>query len=167
MDLATLFDRYPRSSHEFYPRGDTRPVTSQEDQRLWIRESLRTGSGTYIVRVAPLEMHDHLYYVQTEVRAGATDRLWLLFEDPADSATRKAALLGMESRYPPCNEVLVPLTAKYGKPVSPQSTFEEALESFNYVWTDGGEKMTLQCGRYEGRRVRFAIGLTFEQSDSH
>jgi hypothetical protein len=166
MDLATLLDRYPRSSHEFSPRGNTPPQTSQQDGSAWIRQSLRSGSGTYIVRIAPAEMHDHLYYVQTEVRAGITDRLWLLFEKPAEPASRQPAILSMESRYPPCSEVLGPLSLKYGPPQERQSTLEEALESFPYVWTNGDEKMTLECGRYQGRRARFAIGLTFEKSDS-
>ena len=93
MDLATLLDRYPRSSHEFSPRAGTAAQTSQQDPHAWIRQSLRNGSGTYIVRIAPAEMHDHLYYVQTEVHAGVVDRLWLLFEKPADPASRQPAII--------------------------------------------------------------------------
>jgi len=60
--------------------------------------------------------------------------------------------------------VLGPLTAKYGKPDALAPRWEEALQSFDYVWTRLPEAMKLECGRYRGRNSVFAIGVTFEQA---
>lgn len=40
---------------------------------------------------------------------------------------------------------------------------EEALNHFEYVWTQSRESMTLQSGRYEGAPPPFAIGVALEQ----
>ena len=69
-----------------------------------------------------------------------------------------------ETRYPACNDVLKPLTAKYGKPDALAPRWEEALQSFDYVWTYLPDAMKLECGRYRGRKSVFAIGVTFEQA---
>lgn len=166
MDLTALLDRYPKSSHDVSLRAGVRSPTSQDDSKGWIREFLRSpeSSGTYVLRVTPDEVHDHLYYVQAEVRQGVTERLWLLFEMPAELVNARQRPRGMEARYPPCSEVLSPLTAKYGKPQALAPRWEEALESFDYVWTRPPESMKLECGRYSGRKQVFAIGVTLEQS---
>jgi hypothetical protein len=62
------------------------------------------------------------------------------------------------------NDILSPLTAKYGKPEALAPRWEEALESFDYVWTQSPEVMKLQCGRYSGRKLVFGIGLSLLQS---
>ena len=69
-----------------------------------------------------------------------------------------------ETRYPACNDVLKPLAAKYGKPEALAPRREEALQSFDYVWTQLPDAMKLECGRYRGRKVVFAIAVTFEQA---
>ena len=46
----------------------------------------------------------------------------------------------------------------------PHPRWEEALQSFDYVWTQAPETMKLECGRYDGRKTVFAIGVTFEQT---
>jgi hypothetical protein len=117
-----------------------------------------------VLRLTTGESHDHLYYVQAEVRAGVTERLWLLLELPLDLVKPRQPARGNEARYPACNSVLSPLTVKYGKPESLAPRWEEALESFDYVWTNSPEVMKLQCGRYRGRRAVFAIGVTLEQT---
>jgi hypothetical protein len=161
MDLATLVDRYPRSQHELSPGADVRKPRSQEDPKEWIREFFHArGSGTYVLRLTPDESFDHVYYIQANVREGITERLWLLLEKPLD--TVKPARSN-EARYPACNGVLRPLTAKYGKPDVLAPRREEALQSFDYVWTHLPEAMKLECGRYRGRKSVFAIGVTFEQ----
>jgi hypothetical protein len=164
MNLAALLDRYPQSAHEVSPGAGVRRGTSQDDLKGWIREFFRTpgSSGTYVLRMTPGESHDHLYYVQAEVRDGITERLWLLLEMPLDVANPRQRARGNEARYPACNDVLGPLTAKYGKPEVLASRWEEELESFDYVWTRSPEVMKLQCGRYSGRKPVFAIGVTLE-----
>jgi hypothetical protein len=166
MDLAALLDRYPQSSHEVSPGAGVRRRTSQDDLKEWIREFFRTpgSSGTYVLRLTPGESHEHLYYVQAEVREGVTERLWLLLEMPLDLVKSRQAGRSNAARYPACNDVLSPLTAKYGKPETLAPRREEALESFDYVWTRPPETMKLQCGRYEGRKPVFAIGVTLEQT---
>jgi hypothetical protein len=166
MDLAALLERYPQSSHEVSPGAGVRRRTSQDDLKAWIREFFRNrgSSGTYVLRLTPGESHQHLYYVQAEVRQGVTERLWLLLETPLDLVKPRQPARGNQARYPACNDVLSPLTAKYGKPEALAPRREEALESFDYVWTRSPETMKLQCGRYEGRKSVFAIGVTFEQS---
>lgn len=165
MDLAALVDQYPQSSHEVSPGAGVRRRTSQDDLKQWIREFFSTrGSGTYVLRLTPGELHDHLYYVQAEVREGITERLWLLLERPIDLPKSHQPARGNEARYPPCNDVLTPLTSKYGKPETLAPRWEEALESFDYVWTNAPEVMKLQCGRYEGRKSVFAIGVTLEKT---
>ena len=166
MDLATLLDRYPQSSHDVSPGAGVRRCTSQDDLKEWIREFFRTrgSSGTYTLRLTPGESHAHLYYVQAELREGVTERLWLLLEMPADLVKRRRPVIGIEARYPPCNDVLSPLTAKYGKPQALAPRWEEALETFDYLWSRSPEVMKLQCGRYDGRKSTFAIGVTFEQA---
>jgi hypothetical protein len=165
MDLAALVDRYPRSQHELSPGADVRARSSQDDLKEWIREFFLTrGSGTYVLRLTPDESHDHLYYIQANVRQGVTERLWLLFERPLDLVRRRQPSRSNETRYPPCNDVLKPLTAKYGKPDALAPRQEEALKSFDYVWTRLPDAMKLQCGRYQGRKPVFAIGVTFEQA---
>jgi hypothetical protein len=168
MDLAVLLDQYPRSSHDVSPGTGVRRRTSQDDLKDWIREFFRTrgSSGTYVLRVTPGESHDHLYYVQADVREGITERLWLLLEMPLDLAKPHQTARGNEARYPACNDVLRPLAAKYGKPEVLAPRWEEALESFDYVWTHAPEVMKLQCGRYQGRKAVFAVAVTLEKPAS-
>ncbi len=165
MDLAALVDRYPRSQHELSPGADVRTRRSQDDLKEWIREFFRTrGSGTYVLRLTPDESHDHVYYIQANVRQGVTERLWLLLEKPLDMIGHRQPTRSNEERYPACNDVLKPLTAKYGKPDALAPRWEEALQSFDYVWTHLPDSMKLECGRYRGRKSVFAIGVTFEQA---
>jgi len=165
MDLATLLDRYPRSRHELSPGADVRKAGSQENPREWIRDFFHArGSGTYVLRLTSKESFDHVFYIQANVREGVTERLWLLLEKPLDMVRPRLARGSNESRYPACNGVLRPLTAKYGKPEVRAPRWEEALQSFDYVWTRPPEAMTLECGRYQGRKAVFAIGVTFEQA---
>jgi len=165
MDLATLLDRYPRSRHELSPGADVRKAGSQENPREWIRDFFHArGSGTYVLRLTSKESFDHVFYIQANVREGVTERLWLLLEKPLDMVRPRLARRSNESRYPACNGVLRPLTAKYGKPEVRAPRWEEALQSFDYVWTRPPEAMTLECGRYQGRKAVFAIGVTFEQA---
>jgi hypothetical protein len=165
MDLAALADRYPRASHELSPGADVRKLTSHDNPKEWIRDFFRTrGSGTYVVRPTPEESHDHVYFVQAEVRQGATERLWLLLENPIDTAGHRKLARSNEARYPACDDVLRPLTARYGKPDALAPRWEEALQSYDYVWTRLPDAMKLECGRYRGRRSVFAIGVTFEQA---
>jgi len=163
---ARPLDRYPLSAHEVSPGAGVRRRTSQNDLKGWIREFFRTpgSSGTYVLRMTPGESHDHLYYVQAEVRDGITERLWLLLEMPLDVVKPRQLARGNEARYPACNDVLSPLTAKYGKPEVLAPRWEEELESFDYVWARSPELMKLQCGRYSGRKPVFAIGVTLEQT---
>lgn len=165
MDLAALADRYPRSEHEISPGADVRARRSQDDLKEWIQEFFRTrGSGQYVLRLTPGESHDHLYYVQAWVRRGMTERLWLSFEKPLDVVRHPRSIGINETRYPACNDVLKPLTAKYGKPDPLAPRREEALQSFDYVWTHLPDAMKLECGRYRGRKSVVAIGVTFEQA---
>jgi hypothetical protein len=165
MDLAALVDRYPRASHEVTPGADVRKMTSQEDPKEWTREFFRTrGSGQYVLRLTPGESYGHLYYVQAWVRQGTTERLWLSFEKPLDLVRHRRSIGSNEARYPACDDVLKPLTAKYGKPDALAPRWEEALQSFPYVWTHLPDAMKLECGRYRGRKSAFAIGVTFEQA---
>ena len=165
MDLAALAGRYPRASHDLSPGVDVRKLTSQDNPKEWIRDFFRTrGSGTYVVRLTPEESHDHVYYVQAEVRQGATERLWLLLEKRSDTARHRTPATSNETRYPACNNVLKSLTARYGKPDALAPRWEEALQSFDYVWTRLPDAMKLECGRYRGRRSVFAIGVTFEKA---
>jgi hypothetical protein len=165
MDLAALVDRYPRSRHELSPGADVRARRSQDDHKEWIREFFHTrGSGTYVLRLTPDESLAHVYYIQADVLQGATERLWLLLEKPLDMVRHRQPTSGNEARYPACNDVLKPLTAKYGKPDALAPRWEEALQSFDYVWTHLPDAMKLECGRYRGRKSVFAIGVTFEQA---
>jgi hypothetical protein len=164
MDLAALVGRYPRSQHELSPGADVRSRRSQDNLREWIRESFRTGSGTYVLRLTPGESLDHVYYIQADVHQGVTERLWLLLEKPLDMIGHRQPIRSNEARYPACNDVLKPLTAKYGNPDALAPRWEEALQSFDYVWTRLPDSMKLECGRYRGRKSVFAIGVTFEQA---
>ena len=165
MDLAALADRFPRASHELSPGTDVRKLTSQDNPKEWIRDFFRTrGSGTYVVRLTPDESFDHVYYIQANIREGITERLWLLLEKPSDMARHRTPATSNEARYPACDDVLKPLTAKYGKPDALAPRWEEALQSFDYVWTRVPDAMKLECGRYRGRKSVFAIGVTFEQA---
>ncbi len=165
MDIAALIDRYPRSSHEFSPSAEVSGIRSQDDPKEQTREFLRArGSGSYVLRLTPEESRDHLYYVQAAMREGVTERLWLLLEKPLDPTRRRQPTMDNEARHPACNDVLKPLTVKYGNPDAMAARWEEALESFDYVWTHFPEVMTLECGRYRGRRSVFAIGVTLEQA---
>ncbi len=165
MNLAALLDRYPQSSHTVNPGAGVRTRTSQDDEKEWILEFFRThGSGTYILRLTPGESRDHLYYVQAEVREGLTERLWLLLEMPSELVKPGQPAKSNEVRYPACTDVLGPLTAKYGHPKTLPPRWEEALETFDYVWTRSPEVMKLQCGRYDGRKFVFGIGVTFEKT---
>ena len=168
MDLAVLLDRYPLSSHDVSPGSGVRRRTSQDDLKDWIRKFFRTqgSSGTYVLRLTPDESHDHVYYVQAEVREGITERLWLLLEIPLDLVKSRPPARSNETRYPACNDVLSPLAAKFGKPQAVTPRWEDALESFDYVWTHPAEVMNLQCGRYQGRKSVFAIGVTLEKTAS-
>jgi hypothetical protein len=165
MGLAVLVDQYKRSSHDINPSNDARTRGSQDNLKEWIRDFFRTrGSGTYVVRLTPDESFDHVYYIQANIREGITERLWLLLEKPSDMATHRKRAGGNETRYPACNKLLKPLTARYGKPDARAPRWEEALLSFDYVWMRlPDDAMKLECGRYRGRKSVFAIGVTFEQ----
>ncbi len=163
MDIAVWIDRYPRSSREFTPGADVRGDHPGE----WSAEFLRTRKpGRYALRLSDDEARDHIYYVQADMRDGVIDRLWLLLEKPLVKADRRHPTRSNEARYPACSDVLKPLTAKYGKPDTAAPRWEEALQSFDYVWTRPPETMKLECGRYDGRKTIFAIGITFEQVSS-
>jgi len=167
MDLAALLERYPRSEHDVSPGSGVRRRTSQDDLKTWLREFFRNpgASGTYVLRLTPGESHDHLHYLQAEVRQGITERLWLLLEIPAgELKTVQGAVPNNESRYPACNDVLIPLTTKYGKPEALSPRHEEALQSFDYVWTKSPEAMKLECGSYDGREFVFAVAVTLERT---
>jgi hypothetical protein len=96
------------------------------------------------------------------MRDGVIERLWLLLEKPLIKADPRHPTRSNEARYPACGDVLKPLTAKYGKPDALAPRWEEALQSFGYAWTRATEMMKLECGRYDGRKTIFAIGVTFE-----
>jgi hypothetical protein len=165
MDIAALIDRYPKSAHDFSPRGEVRGLKSQDVPTERIREFLRArATGTYVLRLTPEQSRDHVNYVQANIREGVTERLWLSFERPLDPAGRRQPTRGNESRFPACYDVLKPLTVRYGKPDALAPRWEEALEYFEYVWTHLREAMKLECGRYDGRRSLFAIGVTLEQA---
>jgi hypothetical protein len=161
MDLAVWIERYPRSSREFTPGADARGP--QDNPGEWTAEFLRARRpGRYALRVPAEEARDHVYYVQADIRDGATERLWLLLEKPLIRADRRHPTRSNETRYPACSDVLKPLTEKYGKPEALPPRWEEALQSFDYVWTQAPEMMKLECSRYDGRKTIFAIGVTFE-----
>ena len=166
MDLAALLDRYPQSEHEITPRGGVRPRTSQDEPKDWIREFFRTreSSGTYVLRMKASESHDHLFYVQADVRQGTTEQLWLLLEMPLDLMKLREAARGNAARYPACDDLRNALTAKYGKPEELAPYWEEAIEHFDYLWMRAPEAMKLQCGRYQGQKPVFAIGVTLEKT---
>lgn len=163
LDLAVWIDRYPQSSREFTPGADVRGP--QDNPGEWTVEFLRARRpGRYALRVLPAEARDHVYYVQADLRDGAMERLWLLLEKPLIRADRRHPTRSNEARYPACNDVLKPLTARYGKPEALSPRWEEALQSFDYIWTQAPETMKLECGRYDSRKTIFAIGVTFEQT---
>jgi hypothetical protein len=165
MDIAVLIERHPRSSREFTPGTAAHEPGALDDPSEWTRELLRARRpGRYALRLTPEESPDHVYYVQADLREGTLERLWLLLERPLVRADRRHLTRGNEARYPVCNDVLKPLTARYGKPDALAPRWEEALESFDYVWTQAPEVMKLECGRYDGRKTKFAIGVTFEQT---
>jgi hypothetical protein len=162
MDIAVWIDRYPQSSREFTPGAGAQ--ASPDNPGEWTAEFLRARrSGRYALRMIAAEARDHVYYVRADLRDGALERLWLLLEKPLIKADRRHPTRSHEARYPACNDVLKPLTAKYGKPEALHPRWEEALQSFDYVWTQAPETMKLECGRYDGRKAVFAIGVTFEQ----
>jgi hypothetical protein len=161
MDIAVLIDRYPHSSREFTPGADARGDNPGE----WSAEFLRARrAGRYALRLPPEEARDHVYYVQADMRDGNIERLWLLLEKPLIKADPRHPTQSNEARYPRCGDVLKPLTAKYGKPDALAPRWEEALQSFDYVWTRAPETMKLECGRYDRRKTIFAVGVTFEQT---
>jgi len=163
-NIAALLDQYPKSSHDLSPRTAVRTRPSQDDPHGWIREFIRARcSGSYVLRLTPGESHDHVYYVQADVLDGVTARLRVSFEAPLDLVTPHPPQ-NNEVRHPPCRNALTPLSAKYGKPRALAPRTEEALEFREYVWADSTETMTLECGRYVGRRVEFADAVTFEKA---
>jgi hypothetical protein len=167
LDLVALIDRYPRSSHEISPGADAPKRRSEDDLKVWFREFVRLrGSGTYILRMTPEEASNHVYYVQAQVRRGITERLWLSFEKPLEMI-RHRRRWGNEERYPACSDLLRELTARYGKPDVLPPRREEALEVFNHFWTHLSDAMTLECGRYSGRKFIFATSVVFEEAISH
>ena len=159
MDIAVLIGRYPHSSREFTPGADA----SRDDPREWSAEFVRARKpGRYALRLPAEEARDHIYYVQADMRDGNIERLWLLLEKPLVKADPRHPTRSNEARYPLCGDVLKPLTAKYGKPDALAPRWEEALQSFDYVWTRAPETMKLECGRYNRSKTIFAIGVTFE-----
>jgi hypothetical protein len=165
MDLAPLLDRYPLSAHELTPGAGVRHPTSQDDEKAWMREAFHSrGSGVYVLRLAQTESRDHVYYVQAWIDDGAIERLWVSFELPLEWAKGGTSTRGNEARFPACHDVLDRLVATYGRPVTLPPRWEEALESSEYQWTQGSERMTLECGRYDGRKAVFAEKVTMEKA---
>ncbi len=165
MDLATLLDRYPRSSHELTPGAGVRHRTSKDDEKAWMREFFHSrGSGTYVLRLTQMESHDRVYYVQAWIQDGVTERLWVSLELPVEWVKGRASPRSNEARYPACHDVLDPLVVTYGRPVTLPPSWEEAVQSFTYEWMHGSEMMTLECGQYRGRKAVFAMGVTMARS---
>jgi len=165
MNLAPLLDLYPLSAHELTPGEGVRHRTSQDDEKAWMRDFFHArGSGVYVVRVAPVESHDHVYYVQAWIRDGVTERLLVSFELPLELGKGSPSTHANEARFPACHNVLNSLVATYGRAVTIPPRWEEALESLDYQWTQGSEMMTLECGRYDGRKVVFAESVTMERA---
>jgi hypothetical protein len=167
MDLAPLLEQYPLSAHELTPGAGVRHLTSQDDEKAWMREFFHSrGSGTYVLRVAQTESHDHVYYVQAWIHDGATERVWVSFELPIDWVNGGTSTRGNEARFPSCHDVLDKLVVTYGRPITLPPRSEEALESLSYQWAQGSEMMTLECGRYRGRKAVFAEQVTMETTSA-
>ena len=150
-ELSSFTRRFPHSQHEF-SKG---VITFYSNQPQQFTELIQHGAGSYVGRLTPRESVGHLYYFQASVENGVWTKLLLSFERPyGEGVASPGEHPG--SRCPPCAPVLADLTSEYGKPASPKSTKEEAVESLHYTWTRPEGKMSLVCGKYDADRRVFA-----------
>jgi len=150
-DLFSFTKRFPHSQHEFW-KG---VITTYRDQPQQFTDLMQHGTGDYVGRLTTQESVAHLYYFQAGIDKGVWTRLRLSFERPYGQGVASSGE-HPHSRCPPCAPVLADLTREYGKPMGPESTKEEALESLHYTWTRSAGKMSLVCGKYDGDRRVFA-----------
>jgi hypothetical protein len=120
MDLSILREKYPKSSHEFWPH-DGSPVFFASDNPRRFDDLVRVGTGRYLIRLTADESHNDLRYVQAEIGRGVIRRLMLSFENPSGSTNRQAKS-GFEERPPRCDGIKAGLIRMYGKPSSTLSS---------------------------------------------
>ncbi|MBI3470263.1 MAG: hypothetical protein HY013_02775 [Candidatus Solibacter usitatus] len=166
--VAALIDKYPGSAHEFWPKPSGEIVRSQDNAGR-LRQLVKEGSGAYLVRLSAKEAHDHIYLLHADLENGSLERLRISLEMPAHLLTARVrnGLEAFEKRHPPCSQVLDALTGKLGQPAPVETRTEEGLDHQLHSWTRNGEKLSLDCGQYVGRKVTFALDVTLSKATGH
>ena len=144
LDPRWLVDQYPMSRHRvtmatsgrgwsYIPGFDEDPP---DLAGLWA--SYTSGSGTYILRVAPEEVTDGIYDVQFEFDPGRIIQMWLRFEVPV-------GLRGtIDGRS--CASVMESLVEAHGPPTRELRPFwEETVLHELKLWLDERSELRWDC----------------------
>lgn len=147
LDPRQLVLRYPMSSHRVTMATPGRGWShipgfgkhAPDAAALW--EAYTTGAGTYILRVAPDEVTDGIYYVQFKFNHGRIMRMWLRFEVPV-------ALRGeIDGRS--CASVMESLVETYGPPTRELPPYpEEAAMHEPKLWLGSQSELRWDCAEY-------------------
>lgn len=152
-----LRELFPVSAHEFRQRG-TGAILLPDDEEGRFEEVVRTGDGSYVVRLAPEDTRAEVTSLRLSLDQGRTSRMTLGLERDSKGFTPEA----IERRFPGCRAVLDALVARYGQPAGFVSRAEEGLEWRVRSWKGPEGVMRLECGRFPGREAIFAIEVEIE-----
>ena len=153
-----LVARFPRSSHEFLESYSGTTHSLAADGADAFRQALGSAPGKYRIRLSAAEAVGGLYFLEFEMVSGNIQSLRLSFEKP--EAYFKTPFSNQDERFPACGPILTSLTTQYGKPARSRSWTEETLDHTMRTWESAGERLSLDCGQYMGRKKVFVLELT-------
>ena len=157
-EWQSLAAKFPRSSHEFWESYSGTTHLLAADGTASFQQALSSTPGKYRIRLAQSEAMSGIYFLEFDMAAGKVQGVKLSFEKPAEFF--KTPFSNQDERFPACGPILTSLTTQYGKPANSRSWTEEALDHTTRTWESAGERLSLDCGQYMGRKKVFAVELT-------
>jgi hypothetical protein len=110
-------------------------TTVADVRRQYPRSTINDGH----IRVAESDARNDIRAIDLP-GTGVNRRLRIMFEREG----RRGA------EYPACDQVLAPIRLAYGAPSTTQEFDEERARNRRYIWSRGGETLSLLCFRLNG-----------------
>ena len=110
-------------------------TTVADVRRQYPRSTIRDRHVT----VTEADVRDHIRAIDLP-GTGVNRRLRVMFERE----------VGRGVAYPACDQVLAPIRQAYGAPSATQEFDEERARNRRYIWSRGGETLSLLCFRLDG-----------------
>ncbi|MBI1397342.1 MAG: hypothetical protein GC151_15325 [Betaproteobacteria bacterium] len=159
VDPAGLRALFPTSRHEFWLRGSSsvaRPGDDGGKFERWLREA----DGIYIIRFSSDDSRGDVTAASLSMEHGKVRR-WILSFERLGVGKRPEQI---EARYPGCRRILDTLIERYGKPDRFRTRTEDGMQHRPRSWSGKDGELTLDCGRFPGRRAIFAIDIEIDSN---